>query len=393
MIAAPLLAAMLSLASPACLAQAAAQPLKPTLIRSGYLIYIMSQVPARVEIDGQTAGEAPMLLNLSGLKSAKVRILSDSAEDSLSVEVDQSQSAIGYYKPDYKAFSGVLIVRGAVPGSVLSVDDRPAAPIVAAGIRLATGGRSLRIDAPGMATLLLEATLERDKETVVSVKQVPGRALVLDPAPPAGTRVEVPGSPGRPKVSFAYGEAFLLPAGKSSLVLSAPGFPGTYPLEADPSAGAVPSPLPAGKGAIALPRSLPKGTAIIVDGAETDAKARTVAVDRGPHTVALKNGDSLPFIEFVFVESGQTVALGAAPSGIRLPESAGSAKARNASFWTFLGSGLATAVVGLVLNADEVAAGMSPDYGTYSTIKYASLGVVGLGAALMGSSLFFTERK
>jgi hypothetical protein len=315
--AAPLLAAMLALASPACVAQALAQPVKPTLIRSGYLIYILSQVPARVEIDGQTAGEAPMLLNLSGLKSAKVRILSDTAEDSLSVEVDQSQGAIGYYKPDYKAFSGLLFVKGAVPGSALAVDGRPAAPIAAAGIRLAAGGRSLRIDAPGMATILAEATLERDKETVISIKQVPGHPLALDPAPPAGSMVEIPEAPGRPKASFAYGDGFLLPAGKIPMILSAPGFSGTYALEADPAAGKIPSPLPNGKGAIALPPKLPKGTKIIVDGVETDAAAGSVAVDRGAHTVALKNGDSLPFIEYVFVESGQTVTLSAAPSGIR----------------------------------------------------------------------------
>jgi hypothetical protein len=360
-------------------------------LKAGPLVYIVSQVPARVELDGQTIGEAPLLLNLSGLRQAQVLIISDTGEDSFALDIDPSVSAIAYYRPDFKPFTGMLSVRDAVPGSSLSVDGGAAVAIDPNPVRLTVGPHSFIIHAPLFASIRGEVIIENHKMHVFNAKQIPGHPLVLSPPPPEGTVVKLLDAKGLVAASFPYGGIFLFPAGEASFAIDAPTYPPGVALKADPSKGAVPSPLPSGTGTIILPR-LPKGAKVLVDGKDAEIRGESVELARGVHTILIELPDHLPSMQFISVESGSTVRLSGTLGSSRMPLTPSTLKKRKALIATFMVSGIAVAAGGYILNTNEIAIALSPDYSTYSAIKYIGLGTLGVGAALFGVSFAFPLR-
>ncbi len=297
------LAAALFLA--AVSAPAAAQGAK---LKAGPLVYVVCQVPARVELDGQTVGDAPILLNLSGLKQAQVLITTDSGEDGFTLEVDPAQGAIAYYRPVFRPFTGFLVVRGAAPASTISVDGAKAVPLGAEPLRLRTGTHSFRIDCPGKASIVDAVKIEKRAMAAFQAKQVQGFALALTPPPPALSRVSALGPGGSVIASFAYGEGFLLPSGPASFSLSVPGFPREFAFKADPAKGAVPSPLGSGKGLVAI-QGLPAGAKVLVDGKPAAVEGGKLSLDPGLRRIDIEVGGLIVYSEAVYAESGHTASI------------------------------------------------------------------------------------
>jgi hypothetical protein len=360
-------------------------------LKAGPLVYIVSQVPARVELDGQTIGEAPLLLNLSGLRQAQVFIISDSGEDSFALDIDPSVSAIAYYRPDFKPFSGMLSVRGAAPGSSLSIDGSAPAAIEADPVRLVAGAHVFAIYAPGLATIRGDVVIENHKMHIFNAKQIPGHPLVLSPPPPEGTLVKLLDAKGSTQCSFPYGGTFLLPAGEAAFAIDAPSYPQGIALKADPSKGAAPSPLPSGTGTVVIP-SLPRDAKVLVDGKDAEIRGDSIELARGAHTIAIELPGRLPSMEFVFIESGDSVRLSGATGSSRMPETPSALKKRRALAATFLISGLAVSAGGFILNTDGIAVALTQDYSSYEILKFAGLGTIGVGAALAGVSFAFSIR-
>jgi hypothetical protein len=57
---------------------------------------------------------------------------------------------------------------------------------------------------------------------------------------------------------------------------------------------------------------------------------------------------------------------------------------------TFLLAGASILATSILANSDEFLASLTDDYATYATYKYASLGGMGFGALLLGSSYMFS---
>jgi hypothetical protein len=326
------------------------------------------------------------------LRQAQVFIVSDSGEDSFALDIDPSVSAIAYYRPDFKPFSGMLSVRGAAPGSSLSIDGGESAAIGPNPVRLTAGPHSFTIHAPGFASIRGDAVIENHKMHVFSAKQAPGHPLVLSPAPPGGTFVKLLDAKGSVTVSFPYGGLYLFPAGEASFAIDAPDYPPGLALKADPSKGAASSPLPSGKGVLVL-ADLPKDAIVLVDGVKAEIKGDSVEVARGVHTVLIELPDRLPSREFVSVESGDKVSLSGILGSSRMPLKPSVLKKRKNLMAAFMISGLAVAAGGYILTIDEIAMAITPDYATYSALKYAGLGTLGVGAALFGVSFAFPFRN
>ncbi len=277
-------------------------------LKAGPLVYVVSQVPARVELDGQTVGDAPILLNLSGLKQAQVLISTDSGEDGFTLEVDPSQGAIAYYRPVFRPFTGFLAVRGAAPASTISVDGAKAVPLGAEPLRLRTGTHSFRIDCPGKASIVDAMRIEKRAMAAYQAKQVPGFALALSPPPPALSRVSALGPGGSVIASFAYGEGFLLPGGPASFSLSVPGFPKEFAFMAAPAKGAVPSPLGSGAGSVSV-GDLPAGARVLVDGKPASVEGGKIVLDAGLRRIDIEANGRIVISESVYVQAGRAIEL------------------------------------------------------------------------------------
>jgi hypothetical protein len=346
-------------------------------ISSGPLVFLSCASKAEILIDGAPRGATPLLLELEE-GDARLELRTDTSVFRALLSVSSTVGGVTRLEPTLGPYPASLSVKTDPDGASVKLDG------IAAGVSplllqdLAEGYHSLLIDAPGRAVIRKRLFLARDSVTECSESLVPGYALRMETALPAGSRVVFRGTPDGAEESYAPDALPLLPAGSTAIRVEIPDF---QPLDliCDPSsASAVAVAL---EGTVVFD-ALSEGTKVQVDGIDRTGEIANgrLSLSRGHHMIAVRVPGFLPCWFGCAVLPAAEIRV--APIFARDPAFV-AAECRALS-WPFMIAGGVLAVGGAIVNLDSVAIGMSSDYGSYKTIKYASLGVLGTGIAAAG---------
>jgi hypothetical protein len=387
-----LLGAMAALSPPPCGAQGISPPagapastsglsLGWTEFSAGPLVRVTCATRARVLSDGADAGYTPLLLALAPGRHA-IEIVGMDRIDRRTVNVAAGIAGVTELAAALHPYQGMITISLETSGplgvgAALSIDGLPPEALPQGPFQLDAGRHSISVAAEGFVPYAVNVDVPRDGIAAVRARLEGGYPLRLEPRPPEGATVQLLDAGGKVLRSMDPRQQNMLPPGlaRFRLVLSAGR---SLEFRWDPASKSAAQ--AKWTGTLRL-GALPADCAIALDGLALPnfGAADSLDVTPGFHVIRISREGYLPAMVWCDISPGEvytpTAALERDPRIV--------AKDKSLRVTSFLAAGAAVSLAGLVLAQDSVAIDLSADYQSYKAIKYASMGLVGGGAAFL----------
>ena len=351
-----------------------------TVINAGTVVFVPSPEGCRIMLNGEDKGDTPVLL--TGLESGENEIFISSGDKyaAVTVLVDNKKKIITTLTPEMHFYSGSLRVDGNPSGAEVIIDGESAGVSPLTVDRLNAGEHMIEVRMADYLVLNETVEISWDRTSELGYELEKGCRLSIEPQLPGDAVVTVKDGAGGIFAEYGPADELLLPKGVWQLEISGNTFrtvSRSIKAEEDEAVAAID--IEKYTGRIVL-KDIPPGAVITMDGmpVEIDRSDNSFSVDAGTHSLYIEAVSFVARTMNVAVEAdGETVVFAAMQK-----DAAYEQQMKEGMILPAMLGGAVLAAGGFVLNMDSISMELSDSYGSYSAIKYSSLGVMGAGVIL-----------
>ena len=356
-------------------------------LETGHFLFIKSAEPYEVYVNGELHGSSPCLLTDVPYGISTLELKGEKLYARKDLSFNDGIKSITSYVPEMSPFYGYLEIRSATPGLSIIIDGERQPLLIGKATKFPAGDFTVQAAAEGYFTENVNIKVPRLDNLSVEINLERAYQIVFSAELPADTVITFIGLDNGKEVIYSPDRKIELPAGAWKCVLKSAMFPEydcVFSISETDKQNLIEinpryySPQLTFAG-------LKKGSLIKLDGKEIEYSGGGLASTAGKHILTVELTNYLPFIQELNLSSNKVteipIVYAKDPEFIK--------KSNMTTSFIIAGSGLAIIASGLVLNMDDIAVAITPDYETYSTMKYVSLGVAGAGVLTVAGGVLF----
>ena len=358
----------------------AAENIDDVLI-TGSMLFVQPAEPCEVYLDGTPMGEAPLFIQSVSRWNSKIQLKGKSSYAEAVIQFNPEKRTVTRYAPELEAYFGYLDIDSSEPDVTVIINGT--ASVSKGKSKQKEGTYTVRIEKEGFFTEERSVEVKRLETTKVSVTLNPAVMVSFDPELPYDSLVTFQGRKNGTvlELSTPFSEKIFLAAGIWDIRIENPRF---ETIETETTIAAEQA-LVAVHPNFYQPgirlAQLKKQSTVYLNGKEITVEPESGVIPSSVGTNKLEvhlkgylairkeielSGNEITDVSLEYTKDPMFVKTQNKKKSIVL-----------------LGSGLTLLAGGLALNMDALLIPNSPDYETYSMLKYATLGMAGAGAATM----------